>query len=526
MKRQLAKSVALMAMAVLLAGGILLGPAADAAPDRGTTFVGLVRNHPQTLDPAIGSDNPHLKFYIAAYEPLIDYKPGSVAVKDLTGVLATSWTISSDATTYTFKLRPGVRFHDGATLTPDDVKLSFERMRKINRGNAWALADLKDVQVVDRQTVRITLNRPSAAFLQAVPLVYIVSSKAVRDNERDGDLAQDWLRTRAAGTGPYKFDEWQRDQQLILSRFDQYWGGWSGRHFDRLVLRLVADQSTQRQIQEAGESDWADSVSAEDADQLAAGNKAQVHWNPSTFLLWLTMDTSKPPFNDVRVRRAMRHAFDYRATANRILRGHGKIPKGYVLPMFPEHDPSIGEERRDAGKAKQLLVEAGYGQGKPLSFTAMYFAPLDWERQALEAFGAHLRQLGGEIRMDGKPFATMIAAASSPQRPDMMFWTAGVPTGSLDSVFSQTWHSSSSHWSRYGYSNRQLDGIIEAARAEPNEAKRIQLYRQAQRILEADSPAVNAVIQDWSQVFSVRVQGFVHLPLTPAIVDYYLLSPR
>lgn len=496
-------------------------PVPEVTPAPPATFVGLVRNHPRTLDPAIGTDFPHWKFYVGPYEPLIDMKPGTMEMEPC---LATSWEASEDGTVYTFKLREGVKFHDGTTLDAEDVKVSIERIKEINLGSAWALADVKEVRVVDPLTVEIVLDKPSVPFVYGMPMFYIVSAEAVKEHEKEGDLAQGWLTEHEAGTGPYMLKSWTLGEELVLTKFDDYWGGWEGKHVDRVITRLVEEAATQAIMLEGGEGHWGDSISHEDAEKMAKDPRFTVLFEPSMSLMWFMMDTTQPPLDNVKLRRAIRYAFDYKTMVEDAMRGHADLAWGYMLSIFPEHDSTLPKEHQDLEKAKELLAEAGYPGGGGLELDLIYFAPLEWERKGAELLQSNLAELGITLHITGEPWATMIEKGKNPDlKPDIIMWTASGDTVSPDSGFSKTWWSKSTHWSNYGYSNPEVDRLIEAAKVEFDEAKRTELYHQLQWLLEEDSPCINAFNTHWCQVFTSNLKGYIQIPLRYAIIDYYLV---
>jgi peptide/nickel transport system substrate-binding protein len=497
-------------------------PVVEEEPPAASEFVGLVRNHPERLDPHVGNDNPFWKFMIGVYEPLVGLVPGSM---ELTPALAESWQVSDDGTEYTFKLREGVKFHDGTILDAEDVKVSLDRIKEIGLGYAWALEGVDQIEVVDPMTVKLDLAEPSATFIDAMPLFLIVSADAINEHEVDGDLGQAWLAENVAGTGPYMLDSWTLGEQIELTKFEDYWAGWEGDHVDRVVTRLVEEPGTQTLIVEAGDAHWGDSISLEDAGAMEEDPSSfKVLRNPSPNLLWFVLNTDMPPLDDVKVRQAIRYAFDYESVVNDILNGHARIPKGYLLPEFREHDPSIPEEHQDMAKAKELMAEAGYPDGG-FSFELLFFPSVEHERRAAELFQANLAELGIDVELTGELWAATVEKATNPDiRPGSILWFANPETSSPDSGLWKTFHCDSGHWSNYGYCNAEVDRLLEEAATELDEAKRTDLYRQVQQVLQEDSPAVNAYIEETFKVFSSDVEGYTYLPMHPDVVDYYLIS--
>ena len=487
-------------------------------PTDSGTFVGLVRNHPQTLDPHIGADNPTGKFLIATYEPLIRVKPGGT---ELEPFLAERWEVSPDGTAYSFSLRENVKFHDGTTMDASAVKSSIERMKQIGLGNAWVLEPVEQVRTPDASTVTIELAQVHAPFLDSVPLIFIVSEKAVQDHAEGDDLAQGWLKENEAGTGPYVLAEWQQGQILRLTKFADYWRGWGGSHFSEIILQLVPEPSTQRQLMEAGQADWADSIGVDDLVAMENSGEFTVIAEPSLSLFWAMMNTHRPPLDNVTVRRAMRYAFDYESLVNNIMKGMGRVARGYLPPQYAAHDPNIPPEEFDLEKARTLISEAGLSDADK-TLEMVYFNGTAWQRPASELFANLLSQLGFTLNLQGVPWATMLTKLTEPdQRPHFALYSATGSTSSPDSVFGQTFYSQSKHWSVFGYGNPEVDQLIREARSTLDDDARTAIYHRIQQVLQEDSPGINLLLGTTNHVFRKEIEGFVMMTFRPDQLNYY-----
>jgi len=179
----------------------------------------------QVPDPAIFYQSDGLNVTRGAYEGLLRYKPNT-DLPEIEPLLAESYDISDDGLVYTFQIREGVKFHDGTDLTAQDVVRSFERRVGVDAGPAYMLWDVASYETPDDYTLIITLNQPDSAFIHYMAAPYgpgIVSPEAVEANEVDGDLAQAWIATNSAGTGPYYISSFEPGE-YELTRFDDYWG--------------------------------------------------------------------------------------------------------------------------------------------------------------------------------------------------------------------------------------------------------------------------------------------------------------
>ena len=193
----------------------------------------------------------------AAYDTLV-----TVDAPDFTKIqprLATSWTVSPDGATYTFKIRPGVKFTSGNPLTANDVRFSLRRLKNLKDNPAFFLDPVKDIQVVDDMTIRIVLNGPDASFLAALAAVPcgVADSKVVMakggtdaDDAKDKDKATEWLNNQSEGSGPYKLVSFTRNVEAVLERNAGYWG--KKPHFAKVIVKHVPNGTTQREMVERG----------------------------------------------------------------------------------------------------------------------------------------------------------------------------------------------------------------------------------------------------------------------------------
>ena len=499
---------------------LLLGVAAPATGQE-SVFLVLTRNQPRSIDPAIGADNPTRKVYAAVYEPLIDHKLGTADLANLEGVLAKSWRISSDGLVYTFNLRENVKFHDGSTLNADDVKVYLDRMKKIGLGRSWALDPVKEVRVVNPQTVELVLTRPYPPFILGLPVLYIVSAQAIKQHQKGDDLAQGWLAQNEAGDRPIPAEGVKVGEQIVMDKFDGYWRGWPPKHLSRVILRLVA--SLPPEDPDGGRPGaLADTISPGDLESFRQRKDFSVAGDPTWGIQFAWMNTKKAPLDDVRVRRALRYAFPYDQMVRDVMRGSGRLAQGYLPPGFLTHDGSP-PEKTDMSMARKLLSEAGVPNGTEM--TVEFAHGFDFQRQAVELLAGTLRPLGINVRVQGVPFATMLQhVTDTTQRPHMFYASADPDTADPDSFLYRTFHSKSRHWSNFGFADPKLDDLLEKARYELKPERRTDLYKQVQAYLQETSPAICSFVQETNHVFRGNVKGYkFHPPYTYGAIGYYNL---
>jgi peptide/nickel transport system substrate-binding protein len=357
-RRPLARTVALLLSSVVLAAALALPPGAEGSADGQLTWAVHISIAPTWFDPAehAGIVTPLLVFY-ALHDALVKPMPGRPAAPSL----AESWTVSRDGLVHEFVLRKGVVFHNGDTMSADDVKFSFERYR----GAASKLFKEKvsAVEVVDPSRVRFRLREPWPDFMAffgtpATGAGWIVPKKYV---EKVGD---EGFKRAPVGAGPYKFVSFTPGIGLVLQAHDRYWR--KAPNVRRLVMRVVPDEATRLAMIKTGEADIAYSIRGANAQDVkrSAGLRLAPTLLPATF--WVDFTTEqwdpKSPWHDRRVRLAASLAIDRQAINQAETLGFSRVSSSiipstfeyYWAPPPPVHDPA---------QARKLLAEAGYPNG-------------------------------------------------------------------------------------------------------------------------------------------------------------------
>ena len=246
------------------AGATLPANVIDArAQSSGTTLVIALSGSPSDLDPHAANDYRSSLASRGAYEQLIALKADKT--DEYEGLIAEKWEANEDKSIWTFHLRPGVTFHDGSPCDAEAVRASFERMFAVGMGPATELGrfitDPAQVTAPDPATVIFNLGRPQPLFEAGLSSQYggqIVNAKLAKTHDEDGDWGRAWAQLKneeGLGTGPYRIVEFEPEEQLILERYEAHWRGWDGDHFDRVVVRVVPEIETRRQLIEQGEVD-------------------------------------------------------------------------------------------------------------------------------------------------------------------------------------------------------------------------------------------------------------------------------
>lgn len=479
-----------------------------------------------TLDPGVSFDGQSPLIWRGVYEALLAYKGNTV---EIVPELAESYSISDDRLTYTFKIRKGIKFTDGETLDAAAVKYNIERQIKIKQGIAYALGPIKTMETPDDSTVVLHLSAPSDGLLSAFAGMYtvkMISPKAIKEHEKDNDGAQAWLRDHMVGTGPFMLKNYTQSQQAVLERNPNYWRGWDGNHFSRVIIKYIHEPSTERLLLEQGEIDVALFLPDDVVESLDGKPGITVTNVPSLNLYYLVLPSKKGPTANVKVRQAIAYGFNYDVFVKDILRGkakqaHGPIPSNFI--GFAADTPAYNY---DPAKAKQMLAEAGYPNGGfTIKFT--YETGYFWKRPLGELFQSNMKDLGIKVEIQELSPSAWAGLLSNPDTADhafgLVWWpTLATPYDYMWSIFDTAAQGSAGYNWGY-YSNPKLDKLLDTASAEPDDAKRFALYGEAQKLLVADSPALFVYEKNYRLPMTSKLQGFVFNGVHIETLDFYAL---
>jgi len=323
-----------------------------------------------TLDLAQATDGESIKAGIQILENLVIFKPDSM---DVEPQLATSWMVSKDGLVWTFKLRKGVKFHDGTPFNANAVKVSFERVihkeHPFYKYGTWrypalGLGPVKEVQVIDDYTVALKTEKPYAPLVAnlALWLCPILSPAAIEKYKED-------IGRNPVGTGPFKFVKWVKDDQIVLERNDDYWG--KKALLDRIILKSIPEVSARYMALQSGAIDLADDLDPNSV-QMAKGNpNLKFIERPSINVGYLALNTQKPILNNKLVRRAIAHAIDKETIVKTIFQGLAISAVNPFPPSIWGYNDKIKDYEYSVQKAKDLLTQAGYPKGFDMELWAM-----------------------------------------------------------------------------------------------------------------------------------------------------------
>ncbi len=313
--------------------------------------------------------------------------------------LATSWEISPDGLTYTFKLRQGVKFHDGKAFDANDVKYTMDEGSKEGTySGAKYFPYIAKTEVVDPYTVKITLKQPFPDFM---PTLAYEEDLDILDKDAVTKWGSDYGYKAAVGTGPFKFDHWTRGQELVLVRNDDYWDKDKGYpYLDKIIYRAVTEDAVKMMQLTTKNADAIFSVPFTNVNALKIDKNIVVDSVPGGTVHFLGFATENAPFKDVKVRQGLCYGIDRKAIADTIFAGQAAIANSIFPPMLPysTNDKVVYDYNPD--KAKALLAEAGYNANKPLKFLMLTSNAAPYPDEAV-LIQAQLKKIG--VQADIQP---------------------------------------------------------------------------------------------------------------------------
>jgi len=365
------------------------------------TFTYAQGADPRGLDPALVDDGESSKIIVNIYESLLKYKDDSTEVEPS---LAESWTISDDGLTYTFKLRQGVKFHDGTDFNAEAVKFNIDRQcpplvtADMSYG-PFVFGSVKNVEVVDPYTVKINLSQKNSAFLAnlamslAAPMVSPTALKAGNNSVMEAPC----------GTGPYKFVAWHKAENVVLVRNDEYWG--EKAKIKNVIFRFISDNSARVLALNNGEVDMIDGIDATVVDQITqAGNK--LFEAPGMNVNYMAYNTTTKMFKDVAARKAFSQAINVDELVKSLYQGYSEKATT-ILPTFvPGYDKTVTQVGYDEAAAKAGLAAAGIKKVHMIT----YSNPRPYNAATGEALATaiqgYLQKVGVDCTIDKYDWAT------------------------------------------------------------------------------------------------------------------------
>lgn len=456
-----------------------------------------------TFDPHFCTDSATEIFNKNIYNNLVRFNSNLDILPDL----AERWEVSTDGLSWTFYLRENVKFHDGTPFNAEAVKISFDRLLDPETGSPRrsVLENIAKTEVLSDNVVVITTTTPFGALLNmlAHPVGAIISPSALEKYGKD-------LGTHPVGTGPFIFNEWKTDEELILDRNPDYFDG--APKIKRVIFRVVPDDSTRSLLLEAGQADVALRLPVTELERLKDKKELNITRSDTVMTMYVPLNNTKDIFKDVRVRKALNYATDKELIINEVLEGMATIGDAPISPYTNGYS-SIGVYEYDVEKAKELLSEAGYPNGidgiELWTPVGRYFMDV----KTCENLQDQWKKAGINVKIRQWEFQALMSEIKKGEF-DMLFLGWSPSSADADQGLYPVFHSTQfpPNSNRALYANSEVDRLLVEAKTEVDSDKRDDLYRQAQEILVDEAPWVFLYYIKQAIVSRNNVDGLEILP--------------
>jgi peptide/nickel transport system substrate-binding protein len=462
-------------LAAACGGGGDGGSASQSNTPPGTLEIAL-ESEPPELDPNLSSAYVDRQVMASLYDKLVDINTEG----EIVPMLAKSYEVSDDGKAYTFKLREGVKFHDGEPFNAEAVKFNLERYREGDSTRSTEVEPIESVEIVDDMTVRVNMKQTFAPFLAVLTdrAGIMVSPKSVKEN--NGRISNNPI-----GTGPFKFVERRRGESITLEKNENYWRDGLPKA-DKVVYRGIDDENVQLQSFKSGELDVIDSIPYVEFNDLKQDESYQVSIEPGLGYQGFYLNVRQPPFDNKKLRQAVYNLVDREAVVQAVLRGiggdPGNSPFGKNSLAYSEESDSFSAP--DVEEAKRLLKEAGEPNG--FSFT-LKIDPSPSSQQLGQVIQNGMKKAGVEVKLERLEFGTLLEQSSNGDFQALALgWSGRIDPDLNIYDFMVT----NGDFNDSGYSNKEVDRLLNEARTTLDEGRRKELYTQVMEILHEDVPYV------------------------------------
>lgn len=455
------------------------------------------------------------------YDNLVDYIGD---FKEIEPGLAKSWSRSEDGLTWTFNIRKNATFHSGNPVNADAVVFSLRRSLKRGLAPSWILSQfVPKPDMIEKSgpyTVKITTNQPLSEHLMGSIFSFqginaILDPEVVKEHATEDDpFAAQWLASHDAGSGPYKLKEWKRNKRIVLERFDDYWRNTPA--IEEVVIKSIPETSTQKMMVGKGTIDIAWNLLPNQINTIKDNPNIKIQSIPSFTFRYIGMNASFEPFSHEKVRDAVRWSIDYETIVENIVGGAGSVSQVFVPKgMFGHLDEN--PYHQDLEKAKNLLKEAGYGDGFEVDLMVIPRTPYTNIAALLKSW---LGEIGVTVNVRQIQYSQILEKYRD-QGHEMVLvrWGTDYPdpdalakpfahcrtTGPEASVRQLAW--------RNMYVNEEATDLVEKAVGLADREERLEMYKKIQRIILDKGPF--AILFNPVTQISVRtnVKGMTLFPM-------------
>lgn len=496
-----------LVISLLVMAGCGQGDTNTSAVDNNPQTGGVLRypllDDPVSLDPAKFSDELSIDVGKEIFDGLVDLDSSTNKV---IAAHAEKWDIK-DNKVFTFHLRQGAKFHNGKEVTAEDFKYSFERLLdpQIASEVGWVLAGVKGaedrmagkakdtvgIKVIDKYTMEITIESADPAFLSMMtsPVAVVVDKETLEKAQTGGKT---FAATGAGpevvvGTGPFKLSQWVPKNVIKLVRNEEYYGRKA--YLDGVDFRIIPDETTTLNEFRAGNIDFTDRVPPGQAKVVEQEFSNQVIRNSLCQIEFYGLNTTLEPFNNVKIRQALNFAVDKEGIIKAVMEGIGVSAKGVLPPGLPEYSENLKGYAYDPAKAKALLTEAGFPEGKGLKEIELtYNNNRETNQKIAEAVQAQLKEIGVKVKLNGVPLPSFKDELFNGK---LSFYRMGWVADYLDAgYFLNPLFRSEGEMNLSKYANPAVDKLLAEVQSVTDEQQRAKLYRQVEQMIVNDAPVL------------------------------------
>lgn len=493
MKKKLIAFLTVFATLTIALGGCSGDKTGGSSNDESSIIIGIPQDLEESLDPhdAVAAGTKEILFNI--YEGLV--KPDSDG--NMIPAVASSYELDAEGKTYTFTLRDGVKFHDGTLVTAEDVVYSLSRCADTSLGEPLvpAFSNIESVEKKDDKTVAVTLVTPDTDFIAELTVAIIPEHNADPDSV-------------SIGTGPYKYVSRSIQDNIVLTRFDEYWG--TKANIKDITLKVIADSDMIVTNLQSGAIDMICRITTEQAKQIENLDYNVVE-GTMNLVQAMYLNNAVEPFNDVRVRQALCYAVNRQEILDLGFDGKGTIVGSSMFPAFGKYYmPELSEYYGyDIQKAKDLLAEAGYPNGFKMSITvpSNYTQHVDTAQIIVE----QLSKIGVDASINLVEWETWVSDTYVGRNFEAT--VVGVDASTLTAPSMLNRFVSDNGKNFINFSNEEYDIQFACAKSYTNDADKTAAFKKCEEILTQE--AANVYIQDMSCLVAInnKYDGYVFYPM-------------
>lgn len=467
----------------VLKGGAAVGLAAMVHPSLGRLAWAASRERVFVYN-ASGLDNLHPYDHSSGalygvwqhmMEPLVEFDYQQAR---FVGRLAESWEYRGKE--WEFRLRKGVRFHDGSPLTSEDVAFSIDRMKNDKKSlQRRSFRNVQEVRTPDEHTVVVVTKKPSVTFLSRGVRNRFVMSKTVADRYgKDVDK-------HPTGTGPYKFVSFKRDGDLVLTRNDDYWGPKPA--VRDLVWRKVVEVSSRMAGLEAGQTDVMDRVPVHEVARLNRNPRVGVRSVPGLRIYFFAFNVNYKPWDNKLVRQAANYCVDADAIVKNIFDGNGEVLQGPVGPRVIGYNPDLKRYPYDPKKARELLAKAGHPDGVDVK---LHYSPGKYEKdtELVQVVANQMSKGGFRVQIVPQEWVVFWGRGGVNGGKVPFYYIGRGSVLDADTPLYQYFRTGGSK--RTNFSHAEFDQLVDAEQAESDDAKRLSILRKMSEVIMDEAPLI------------------------------------